>query len=120
MVTVNGLTTSYPKIEVFGAWIQNGPVQDQKDGDVHCYVSGYQKAVVIGMNRSYKDRIEYSDMALVVSEQEGLKFQYADAEGKSHHAEVSPEAWKAAILEMLEKLKSSVKLVPVAPKEVIK
>lgn len=43
---------------ITGVWVSH------KDGDVHNYIC-LDGSLVIGWNKSYKDKVEFSDLALV-------------------------------------------------------
>lgn len=90
--------------ESYGAWITHG------NGDVHCYIMN--GSAVIGTNKDHKDKVDFSDMALVVNKDE-INFQYADDAGKPHHAKVTADQWKEAVLNMLHGLKLKVNVTEV-------
>jgi len=72
MSVVDGLVLDVPmdKSKSYGAWVSHN------QGDVHVYVMN--GSVVIGTNISYKDKIEFSDIALIASDDEGLRLQFAN------------------------------------------
>jgi len=74
------------------------------EGDVHNYVTP-DGAVVIGWNKNYKDKIEFSDLALICEDDE-FRLQYADANGNPQTIGVSEKTWAEAILHMLEGIKA--------------
>jgi hypothetical protein len=97
MVSKGGQSYLLPKdSQAVGVWVKNA------GGDVHAYIM--HNSVVIGTNISYKDKVEFSDMALIASQEEGLRLQYAQ-DGKPVNVAVSEETWKQAILAMLVDLK---------------
>lgn len=92
------LGTELPKGgETFGAWL------GVDDGDVHCY--SQKQWTVIGTNKNYKDKIEFSDMALAFTADGKLTFQYAAKDGTAKQCELSEAVVAAAITQMLQVLK---------------
>lgn len=62
--------------ETLGAWLTD----IDGEGDVHCYLAS--DAVVIGLNDSYKDKTDCSDIAVVI-EKEGVRLQLANGKDVS-------------------------------------
>lgn len=98
------VTTMLPKQggECYGVWIGRGK------GDVHIYAMGGLGAV-IGTNKNYKDKIEFSDMALCMAENGALTFQYANDAGQPVYATLTPDDVSSAMMHMLNTLKAKAK-----------
>ena len=85
---------------VFGSWIQDR----QRDGDVAIYA--HQHGTVIAQNVSYKDAIEFSDMAIILAPDETARVQWADDDGKAQSATIAPEVLRSMLLDLLRKAKA--------------
>lgn len=83
---------------ISGAWLNRGDITD-----VHVTVSN-DFGVVIGHNKSYKDDIHGSDIA--VSIKDGVvTLQFVNKDNKLEHREISADLLFAKILELLIQLK---------------
>ena len=91
--------TVEPQKSITGVWAT------YKEGDVHNYIC-LDGALVIGWNKSYRDAVEFSDLALVAEPKSGMRLQYADANGNCQSVNVSEETWAKSIHTMLEGLKA--------------
>jgi len=98
--------TVFPKDhETFGAWV----------GKAATYISKDQ-GVVIAKSVVVSNGFE---IALSVGEDDKITLQHLGADGQLHWAEVTPEAYERAIVEMLETLKGKVKMVPKNTEEMV-
>lgn len=89
-----------PQDTITGVWVSH------KDGDVHNYIH-YDGSLVIGWNKSYKDKVDFSDLALVAEPGvDQLWLQYAGDNGNPQSVKVSGDTWVDAIHGMLEGLKA--------------
>lgn len=84
--------------DTFGVWV----------GDAGVYVSGAEKAVVIA--KCIESKETGFVRALAVADDGSIRFQYEDANGKLHFANVSRKAYEKAIFDMLDSLVGLVKL----------
>jgi len=82
-----------------GVWVSH------EQGDVHNYFWRDNQAV-IGWNKSYKDKVDFSDLALVVDKDAKISLQFDAGDGKPVHVKVSEKTWAEAVLAMLEGLKA--------------
>lgn len=85
---------------VFGSWVQD----QQRDGDVAIYA--HRHGTVIAQNVSYRDKIEFSDLAIILAPDETARVQWADDDGKAQSAAITPEALRAMLLDLLRKAKA--------------
>lgn len=88
--------------EVHGTWISRNQGDDK--GDVHVYVSKY--GAVIGQNFKYRDKIDFSDMALSLGKGKAT-FQYADEVGNAVVVDLPAPVVSAAILKFLGDLQAT-------------
>lgn len=85
---------------LYGAWMN----QSSKS-DVHVYV---QKdfGAVIGWNKDYRDNVQFSDLALSLTEDKAV-IQFADANGNCVTKELNKDLVHAALLNLLHQLKAT-------------
>lgn len=61
-----------------------------KDGDVHNYIC-LDGSLVIGWNKSYRDKVDFSDLALIAKPGvDRLRLQYAGPGGSPKSIDVKP------------------------------
>ena len=90
--------------EMPGAWIKHHA------GDVHVYVNKQSSQVVIGTNKSYKDKINFTDLALVIGKDK-CHLQY-EKDGNPMEVDISVDVVKECILTMLSYIKAKVVPLP--------
>ena len=89
------------KTKQYGVWLSN----EDKQGDVHIRLNKTE-GIVIGENLSYTDKINYSDIALVLSE-DGLRVQYEE-NGEPVVKEIKGSVVANLLKDFLTKVKESV------------
>jgi hypothetical protein len=87
----------------YGVWLDNN------GGDVHVYTDA-SVGVVIGQNVSYEEieKQGFSDLAVSVTPEGKINFQYADEQKKLVMKELEPAVLKMALLDLLHKLRAQV------------
>jgi hypothetical protein len=87
--------------DVNGVWL----TQDSRAGsDVHIYTSKTLDGVVVGQNKNYKDKVDFSDLALLLKKDK-VELQYADEKGEPKFVEVNSSDVRDGLIYFLETLK---------------